>query len=167
MGPADLTSVVVHEYPTALNIPARPFSSTAPTCSCSVDRPLPYLPLSLLVDPPRRAHRGISPPHSLPPLESITCPTLGLRLSIDLDLQISSRTSWSVFAFLHSPLATRPDQPPTDLQPMHDDSRRGDDAHLLSLRLALGTILSPVSASPLSDPIRLCAPEAHRERERP
>ncbi|KAI1795442.1 hypothetical protein LXA43DRAFT_42843 [Ganoderma leucocontextum] len=27
--------------------------------------------------------------------------------------------------------------------PMHDDHRRSDDAHLLSLRLALGTILSP------------------------
>ncbi|TBU39897.1 hypothetical protein BD309DRAFT_993453 [Dichomitus squalens] len=26
---------------------------------------------------------------------------------------------------------------------VHDDHRRGDDAHLLSLRLALGTILSP------------------------
>ena len=40
----------------------------------------------------------------------------------------------------NSPLPDR-----ADLQPVHDDHRGNDEAHVLSLRLALGSILSPVS----------------------
>ncbi|PIL26177.1 hypothetical protein GSI_11932 [Ganoderma sinense ZZ0214-1] len=46
---------------------------------------------------------------------------------------------------------------------MHDDSRRGDDAHLLSLRLALGTILSPKrsQATPSSTTSGTVSPAMH------
>lgn len=52
-------------------------------------------------------------------------------------------------------------------QPTHDDHRGHDEAHVLSLRLALGSILSPVSfhimPAPLSRPTpQSAAPLYHR-----